>query len=156
MRYDFKDVLSTPPPAVARSCQPPACMRVRTPPSCHAIRCPIALRRALRPPPLVMLSTARSPCPCQPLPPLPRVVHPPTLIVLSTAHPRLYLIVVCWISGEGTWLPTQCLALSAPSLSPCYPPPACFTSCSPTIHLPYFLIVLYWLMSLPSRDGHYP
>jgi hypothetical protein len=40
----------------------------------------------------------------------------------------------------------------APSLSLCYPPPACFGSCSPAICLPYFLIVMYWLMSLPSLE----
>ncbi len=37
----------------------------------------------------------------RPHPPLPRVVHPLPLIVLSAAHPLFYLIVVCWIGGDG-------------------------------------------------------
>ncbi len=73
------------------------------------------------------------------------------LNVLSAAHPLFYLIVVCWIGGDGTWSPIRCLALSNPSLLSCYPPPTCFASCSPPTRLPYFLIVMHWLMSLPSR-----
>ncbi len=113
-------------------------------------------RCVLRPPPLVVLFAARLPHHRQPLAPLPCVVHPPPLIMLSAAHPLFYLIVVCWIGGDGTWLPIQCLALSTPSLSPCYLLPACFVSCSPATCLPYFLIVMCWLMSLTSRDRHYP
>ncbi len=116
---------------------PPNCPALCPPPhsSCQGIRCPIAL-------PSSAPSTLAS------------HVHPPPLILLSPAHPLFYLIVVCWICGDGTWLPIQCLLLSAPSLLLCYPPPACFASCSPATCLPYFLIVMYWLMSLPSRDRH--
>jgi hypothetical protein len=93
--------------------------------------------------PLVMSSAARSPWRCQPPPPLPRASTPPPLIVLSAAHPLFYLIVVCWIGGDGMWSPIRCHALSAPSLLSCYPAPACFASCSPTTRLPYLLIVKY-------------
>ncbi len=83
----------------------------------------------------------------------PCLVHPPPpLIVLSAAHPLFYLIVVCWIGRDGTWSTIRCLALSTPSLSSCYLPPACFASCSPPTPLPYLLIVMYWLMSLPSLE----
>jgi hypothetical protein len=81
-------------------------------------------------------------------------VHPLPSHHVVCRPPVFYLIVVCWIGGDGTWLLIRCLALSAPSLSSFYPPPACFASCSPATHLPYFLIVMYWLMSLPSKDRH--
>jgi hypothetical protein len=104
--YDFEDVLSTPPPAAARSCQPPARMHcLPPPPSCHAISRQIALRCVLCPPPLIVSSAAQLPCRRQPLAPLPCNVHPPPLIVLSAAHLLVYLIVVCWVGGDGTWLP---------------------------------------------------
>jgi hypothetical protein len=86
---------------------------------------------------------------------LPCIAHPPPLIVLSATHPLFYLNFVCWIGGDGTWLPIRCLALSTPSLSPCYLPPTCFASCSTATSLPHFLIVVCWLMSLPCRDRHY-
>jgi hypothetical protein len=111
-------------------------------------------------PPCVMSSTplllsCRPPLDClavvSPLHPC-LAIHPPPLIVLSAADPLFYLIVVCWIGRDGTWSPIQCSALSAPSLSLCYLPPACFTSCSLATRLPYCLIVMYWLMSLPSLE----
>ncbi len=129
-----------------------ACI-ARPPPllSCHPTpNCP-----ALCPPPHSSCRVVRRPIASHSSAPLPCTSSPPPLIVLSTAHPLFYLIVVCWIGGEGMWLPIQCLALSAPSLLVCYPLPACFKSCSPSTCLPYFLIVMYWLMSLPSRDRHY-
>jgi hypothetical protein len=128
--------LSAPPPSL--SCHQPPNRPASCPPphSSHRVACcPIAS-------PSSAPSTLAS------------RVHPSPLIVLSAALPLFYLVVVCWIGGDGTWLPIQCLALSAPSLSSCYPPPACFASCSPATCLPYFLIVMYWLMSLPSKDRH--
>jgi hypothetical protein len=127
----------------------------------------------VRPLPSAVPSAAQSPCvvsstlllsSCRPTPDRLTVVSPlhpclarpppPPLIVLSAAHPLFYLIVVCWIGRDRTWSPIRCLALSAPSLSSCYPPPSCFASCSPTTRLPYFLIVMYWLMSLPSLERY--
>ncbi len=211
MRYKFKDVLSAPPPATARSCQPPARMRCPPPPlllchpppncpalcppshsSCCVVRRPIALplsapstlASCVHPPPshcVVCLPSAflfdccvldwrrrdmvADPMSCivRPFPLIVSPLHPcltrppPPLIVLSAAHPLFYLIVVCWIGRDRTWLPIQYLALSAPSLLSCYPPPACFAPCSPATCLPYLLIIMYWLMSLPyrDRDRHY-
>ncbi len=127
----------------------------------------------VRPLPSVVPSAAQSPCimsstllllSCCPPPDCLAVISPlhpclvrppPPFIVLSATHPLFYLIVVCWIGGDGTWLPIRCLVLSAPYHSLCYPPPACFVSCSSATCLPHFLIVMYWLMSLPSRDRHY-
>jgi hypothetical protein len=135
--------LSALPPAAARSCQPPA--RVRCPSSsflsCHPPpNCPV-----LCPPPHSSCRVARRPIasPSSATSTLALRVHPPPLIVLFAAHPFFYLFVVCWIGEDRTWSLTRCLVLQAPSLLSCYPPPACFASCSPATCLPYFLIVMY-------------
>ncbi len=63
------------------------------PPSCCAIRRPIALCCVLRPTPLVVASAARSPCHCQPSPPLPRAFTPPSHCVVCC--PPAFLFDCC-------------------------------------------------------------
>jgi hypothetical protein len=136
LRYNFKDVLSTPPPAATRSCQPPAhvfclpspLLLCHPPPNCPA-SCPpppsshqVVLR------PIALLSSA--PCPLAS-----RRPPPPSHCVIC--RPPTFLFDCCvldWWRRDVVTNPMSCVI--RPSLSPCYPPPTCFASCSPATCLP--------------------
>ncbi len=121
-------------------------------------------------PPLVVSSAAQLPCivssaplllPCHPPPNRLAFVSPFSPCFASSTppvhRPPAFLFDCCvldWRRRDVVPNPMSCIVAS--SLSLCYLLPAHFASCSPATCLPYFLIVIYWLTSLPTRERHYP